>query len=404
MSKLSNSFKRLGDGEIISFGKEKIIFKLSSYIENPIVKPQDIGLVWHENGKRKIGAVFNSGAEIFKDKIILTPRCHQKYYRSKFFDKNLGIERFCLENYISEVWTLISEDGIHFKRFNSITIRGDGTEHKDFTYGIEDIRIIKIGEKYLLIGCGKVKPPFKGEKADRIAIYSTENFKDIKYHGTVKSFDSRNAVLFPGPIKGKYFILLRFYPNIHIDYLEGGLEQLLNPSKHEKYWEQIYKRKNETLLLEAGKFPHEKEKIGPGPQMIKTEKGWLLIYHSVGEINKEICEIYGLKKKIERGYSICAALLDLENPRKVLCRTKYPIYIPSAPYELLGNEEYPVDVPYVVFPTGAIVKENKLVLYAGAGDKYIILLSCDIKNLVDYLWNYCKQILHYTCLLNSSLN
>ncbi|MCP2597455.1 hypothetical protein NLC93_06270, partial [Candidatus Aminicenantes bacterium AC-335-G13] len=332
----------------------------------------------------------NSGAEIFNDKIILTPRCHKGYYKSKFFDEKLGIERFCLENYISEVWPLISEDGVHFKRFNNLVIRGDGTEHKDFTYGIEDIRIIKVEEKYLLVGCGKVKPPFKGEKADRIAIYSTEDFKDIKYHGIVKSFDSRNAVLFPEPINGKYFILLRFYPNIHLDYLEGGLEQLLNPSKYEKYWGEIYRRREETLLLEAGEFPHEREKIGPGPQIVKTEKGWLLIYHSVGEISEEICEIYGVKKRIERGYSVCAALLDLENPKKVLRRTKYPIYIPSAPYELSGNEEYPVDVPYVVFPTGAIVKGDKLVLYAGAGDKYIILLSCDIKNLVEYLWNYCK--------------
>ena len=284
----------------------------------------------------------------------------------------------------------MSEDGIHFKKFNDMVIRGDGSEHKDFIYGIEDIRIIKIEYRYFLIGCGKIKPPFKAEKGDRIAIYSTENFKNIQYHGIVKSFDSRNAVLFPETINEKHYIILRFYPNIHLDYLEAGLEQLLNPAKHTKYWEKIYNRREETLLLEAKKFPHEKEKIGAGPQIIKTEKGWLLIYHSVGEIDKDICEIYGLKEKIKRGYSICAALLDLENPRKVLRRTKYPIYIPSAPYELLGNEEYPVDVPYVVFPTGAIVKENKLVLYAGAGDKYIILLSCDIRNLVEYLWNYCK--------------
>jgi len=82
--------------------------------------------------------------------------------------------------------------------------------------------------------------------------------------------------------------------------------------------------------------------------------------------------------------------LDLEEPRKVLCRTRNPIYIPSHPYELQGNDQYPVDVPNVVFPVGAIVRGDKLIIYAGAGDKYIVLLSCNLDSLVDYLWEYCS--------------
>ena len=76
------------------------------------------------------------------------------------------------------------------------------------------------------------------------------------------------------------------------------------------------------------------------------------------------------------------------DPKKVLCRTRNPIYIPSAPYELYGNDQYPVDVPAVVFPVGAIVIKNKLIIYAGAADKYTILLSCNLDNLVDYLCEY----------------
>ena len=93
---------------------------------------------------------------------------------------------------------------------------------------------------------------------------------------------------------------------------------------------------------------------------------------------------------IERGYSISAALLDLEDPRKVVCRTKNPIYIPSAPYELYGNEEYCVDVPAVVSPVGAVVQQNKMLIYAGAADKYIILLTCKLDSLIDYLLVHCK--------------
>jgi predicted GH43/DUF377 family glycosyl hydrolase len=284
----------------------------------------------------------------------------------------------------------VSEDGVHFTRFQNVVIRGDGTDHQDFTYGIEDIRIIRYEQRYLLIGCGKVKPAFKGTNADRIAIYSTDNFMNITYHGMVESFDSRNAIPFSEPVNDGYYILLRFHPNIHLARLEAGIEQLLNPSKHITYWENIYERRSQNVLLEVGHYPHEKEKIGPGTQMIKTAKGWLLIYHAVGEIEDNICKAYGLTEKIERGYSICAALLDLNDPSRVLCRTKNPLYIPSAPYELHGNDQYPVDVPAVVFPVGALVRKDKLVLYAGATDKYIILLSCKLDNFVNYLWEYCK--------------
>lgn len=124
--------------------------------------------------------------------------------------------------------------------------------------------------------------------------------------------------------------------------------------------------------------------------MIKTDRGWLLIYHAFGEIHSNLCEVYALPQKIKKGYSICAALLDLDDPRKVLCRTRNPIYIPSAPYELGGDEQYLVDVPNVVFPVGAIVWKEKLLLYAGSGDKYMILLSCKLNDLVNYLWHHCE--------------
>jgi predicted GH43/DUF377 family glycosyl hydrolase len=390
MSVLDRSAQELGDGGTVSLDSGGTIFKFDSFEGNPIVKPQDIGLTWRENGELKIGAVFNSGAEVFQDKVILTPRCHQGYQRGTFFDEKLGIERYCLDNYISEVWPLVSEDGVHFTRFQDVAIRADGTDHQDFTYGIEDIRIIKHGRRYLLVGCGKIKPPFKGSNADRIAIYSTDDFVNITYHGMVESFDSRNAIPFPEPVNGRYYILLRFHPNVHLGFLEAGVDQLLNPSRHKERWEGIYERRGQNLLLEAGHYPHEKEKIGPSTQMIKTDRGWLLIYHAVGEIRDDICRAYGLAEGIGRGYSVCAALLDLDDPRKVLRRASNPIYIPSAPYELYGNEQYPVDVPAVVFPVGALVRGDKLILYAGAGDKYIVLLSCRLDDLIDYLWEYCQ--------------
>ncbi|MFQ5866618.1 MAG: hypothetical protein ACE5IT_01320 [bacterium] len=354
------------------------------------MKPQDIGLTWEVDDKLQIGAVFNPGAEVFEDKVILLPRCHKNYSTIEYFDTKLNRERYRPdENYVSEIWPLISEDGTKFERYKNVVIRGDGTDHQDFIYGIEDIRIIKYNRKYLLIGCGKINPPFMGGNTDRVAIYSTEDFTIITYHGKIEPFDSRNAI--PFLVNDKWYMLLRFYPNIHLALLEEGIDQLLNPSKYVKYWEKIYEQRNENLLLEAGKYPHEKEKIGPSNPLIKTDRGLLFIYHAVGKIGSHISREYGIREPIERGYSICAGLIDLEDPKKVLSRTKNPIFIPSKPYELYGNNQYPVDVPAVVFPVGGIVANDKLLLYCGAGDKYITLLSCSINNLVNYLLENCRR-------------
>jgi predicted GH43/DUF377 family glycosyl hydrolase len=386
------SIDNLGDGQVMKIGSGETVFRLDSYEKNPIVKPQDIGLTWKENGESKIGAVFNCGAEFFEDQVILLPRCHKNYQKGKFFDERMDRERDCLENYISEIWPLTSRDGLYFTRFQNVVIRGDGKDQQDFTYGIEDIRIIKYEESYLLVGCGKIKPPFKASNADRIVMYSTKDFVNITYHGIVEPFDSRNAVPFPEKVSGNLYTLLRFHPNIHLGLLKAGMSQLLNPAEHRDYWEEIHEQRSENILLKAGLYPHEKEKIGPGPQLIKTDQGWLLIYHCVGEIDPDICKAYGLSQGIVRGYSISAALLDLDDPRKVVCRTKNPIYIPSAPYELYGDGEYPVDVSAVIFPVGAVVRQNKMLIYAGAADKYIIILSCKLDSLIDYLLAHCKLL------------
>lgn len=366
-SQLYSLIEKLGDGKVVKLDSGEVIFIIDSFEENPVVKPQDLGLTCYENGKLMPGAVFNGGTEIFNDKIVLTPRCHQGYQKISFFDKKLGIHRYHMEDYVSEVWPLVSNDGIHFKRLQDMVICSNGKEHGDFRYGIEDIRIIKHKKRHLLIGCGKIEPPFSASNhGDRTAIYSTKDFVNIKYHCIVKSFDSRNAVPFPEPVDCKHYVLLRFYNDVHsksrngrttinLVHLEAGIEQLLEPFKHMVLWQKIYEQRSQSVLFKSGQYNHENVKIAPGTQPIKTDRGWLLIYHGVGEIKKNLCKAYGLSKRIKKSYSICAALLDLYDPRKVICRTTNPIYIPSNPYELYGNDQYPVDEPAVVFPVGALV-------------------------------------------------
>lgn len=387
---LEETVRQLGEGSIVDLPSGEPLFRLDPYEHNPVVKPQDLGLTWREDGTLRLGAVFNGGAELLGGRVILLPRCQRGYRESTFYDERLGVERRCLEDYVSEVWPLVSEDGVRFTRLGDSVIRGDGTDHQEFTHGVEDLRIVRHGDRYLVVGCGKIRAPFKETDADRIAVYSTIDFSEIAFHGIVGPFDSRNAVPFPEAVGDRHPILLRFYPNIHLDFLDAGIDQLLDPSAHESRWRQVYERRDETLLFKVGRYPHEKEKLGPGAQLVKTEKGWLMIYHAVGVVGDEIARVYGLRERIERGYTVCAALLDLEDPRRVLARSRRPIYVPSAPHELYGDEEHPVDVPAVVFPVGAFRSGDKLLVYAGAGDKYTILLGCRLPSLLTYLLKHCR--------------
>lgn len=395
---LDETVAALGDGTLTTLADGAPLFQLDAYAGNPIVSPADLGLTRAEDGTPRSGAVFNGGAELVEGRVVLLPRQHHGYRRRTSFDAQLGRERIAFDDYLSEVVALGSRDGVSFQPLDVPLIAGDGRDHDDFVHGIEDIRIVRNGSGYLLAGTGKVAPAFNGARnavsngvrnADRIALYATKNFEQIEYLGMVDAFDTRNAIPMLTAVDGSYRILIRFFPDIHLDVLDYGLDQLLRPAAHRAAWQAVFERRGRTRLFGTGEFPHEAEKIGPGTQLIETSRGWLMLYHAVGEISRELCAAYGIAGPIPRGYSICAALLAADDPGRVLRRTALPIYIPSAPYELDGNEQYPVDVPAVVFPVGAFVRGGKLLVYAGAGDKYVVLLSCGLERLVDYLWEHC---------------
>ena len=114
-----------------------------------------------------------------------------------------------------------------------------------------------------------------------------------------------------------------------------------------KYWGE------HRCVMKVTPFPESAwqcTKIGAGPIPIKTDEGWLMIYHGV------ITTCNGFR------YSMGAALLDKDNPEKVLLRTRDYLLAPAAPYELTG------DVPNVVFPCAALTEGNKVVVYYGAAD------------------------------------
>ena len=109
-------------------------------------------------------------------------------------------------------------------------------------------------------------------------------------------------------------------------------------------------------------------RIGVGPPPIETDNGWLIIYH-------------GVKQAVAGPiYRVGAALLDLENPTKVLQRTDHWLLSPEAHYERVG------DVPNVVFPCGAVVTSTgELRLYYGAADTSVCVAISTVDAILDVL-------------------
>ena len=97
---------------------------------------------------------------------------------------------------------------------------------------------------------------------------------------------------------------------------------------------------------------------------IKTKDGWLTIYHAVGS---------------DKHYRLGALLLDLENPAKILARTKDWIMQSQEDYEINGYYKG------CVFPCGKVVIDGTLFVYYGAADKYVALATCDLQEFLDYL-------------------
>lgn len=109
--------------------------------------------------------------------------------------------------------------------------------------------------------------------------------------------------------------------------------------------------------------------MGGGTPPIKTEYGWFMLYHGVDE------------KGI---YRVGAVLMDLENPRKIIARTKDFLMEPEHDYETCGIYEG------CVFPTGTVVKDGTLYVYYGTADTYIGLATANFEELLQYLMTECK--------------
>ncbi len=325
--------------------------KLKRYKNNPILSP---------NGANKweSGAVFNCGATVAgENRIVLLYRAVASGYE-KAPNKKGYI------NYISRIGFAESNDGYDFTTLNRPVLIPD--EDYDI-FGCEDPRITRFidrdSETYLITYTAMSAPAFSG-KGDRIAIATSHDLVTFKKEGILfPDLNDKDAVIFPEKVNNKVAMLHRIEPDIQIVYFED-LEHMMNVKAD--FWSKYLNDLERFTILER-KFPWEEKKIGSGPPPLKTDEGWLLIYHAVD--SKSI-------------YRTGAALLDLDDPSVIIARSPYPILEPEKDYEKYG------DVNNVVFPEGAVPVGDKLFVYYGSADKYCSLATINLKDLLVYLLGF----------------
>lgn len=229
-------------------------------------------------------------------------------------------------------------------------------------FGCEDPRITKLGDKYYIFYTALSTYPFSANGI-KIGLATTKNLKKIDEKHLITPFNSKAMALFPEKINGKYTVILTAdtdNPPSKIAIAQFDKEEDM---WNENLWENWYCDLTSHIIpLLRSKNDH----IEVGAQPVKTEKGWLVVYSYIKD--------YFSPNKI---FSIEAVLLDLENPLKMIGRTKKPLFVPEESYELNGN------VANITFPSGALVEGNKLLIYYGAADTVSCVASCNLNELLE---------------------
>ena len=295
------------------------MIQLKRYSDQPIFLPK-------KENKWEAASVFNAAA-------ILDNGLVHLIYRAT--DISSGGQE---GDYINSLGYAVSKDGIHFNRLEQPILANDVPQE---ARGPEDPRIVKIGETFYMLYTG-YGGRFDGDY--RICLATSPNLIDWQRHGVMLDEPNKDAALFPEKIGGRYVMFHRRPPDIWLAFSEDLITWV-----------------DHTVVMRAlPDSPWENEKIGISGPPIKTEQGWLLIYHGV---SKEMVYRQGI------------ALLDLAEPTQVLARQSAPILEPELDWELFGH------VDNVVFSCGQVVLGDEIYVYYGGADNAIGLATVKLQDI-----------------------
>ena len=255
---------------------------------------------------------------------------------------------------ISHLTVARSENGIDGWSIEPTPLLEPDSETASEQWGFEDPRVVWVEElARWVITCTAYGPA-----GPAVFLATTADFVSIERYGIVKHPEDKNAALLPHRIDGRWVLLHR--PKT--EFGGGRGEIVLSRSPDLLSWS----APEQVLQPRAGAW-WDSLRVGLGPPPVRTEHGWLLIYHGVKEtVGGEV-------------YRIGVALLALDEPTCVLHRLPTWVLAPFAPYERTG------DVPNVVFPCGLVHdrQTDEVRLYYGAADSSICLATAQLADLVE---------------------
>lgn len=288
--------------------------KLKRYQGNPILKPK----VYNE---WESSLVFNPAA-IYHNGLV------HVFYRA------MGVDN------ISRIGYAVSSDCFNFSRLDKPVFVPEG---RLSTGGCEDPRVVRLEDKFHMTYTAY------SQDGVRVALASTANFISWERLGVIlPEINNKDAVLFPEKIAGRYVMFHRPMDEKPLSIWIAYSDDLVHWYDQEK-----------VMAPQKGNW--DGLTIGANCPPLKTEKGWLLIYHGVDESST---------------YRLGVALFDLKDPRTLLHRHPEPILVPEEDYELRG------EVHEVVFSCGACEVDGTYFIYYGAADRVVCVATIEKEELL----------------------
>ncbi len=232
-----------------------------------------------------------------------------------------------------------------------------------------DPRLIMLEGRYCMTCCAVTT------KGSRAAMFLSDDLKTFELVDLALPA-SRNTVVFPEKVGGKYWRLERpfwegpdGYAYNYGKWFGSTFDMWVSCSPDLEHWG------HHKLLLDTADVPYANIKIGPGAPPIKTDAGWLLLIHGVDFDPSRGKN--GWEDRWPQRYHAGVALVDLEDPSRLIGFGQTPLITPEADYETDGGYRN-----NVVFPMTGIVKGDDVMIYYGAADTVVCLATAPLKDLL----------------------
>ncbi len=338
------------------------------FLTNPILTTQDIK---PSQPDLKVECVLNPGVFSFEGKTWLLLRVAERPVQKEGFisfpvlqedgtmnilefDKNdpdinlsdarmVGYKDKTYLSTISHLRLVCSDDGVHFYEPDDFPTKIFGQGALE-TFGIEDSRVSLINGVYHLTYTQV------SENGVGVGLMRTGDWRNFSREGMIIPPHNKDCALFEEKIGGKYYCLHR--PS---GIALGGNFIWIASSPDLLHWG------GHHCIVRTREGWWDSARVGAGAAPIRTDAGWLEIYHGADANHR---------------YCLGAVLLDLKNPTKVLARSHDPLFEPMADYEktgFFGN---------VVFSNGHLVDGDKITLYYGASDEVICGATLSIERIL----------------------